>query len=52
MNNFLKDVLEWVWNILYMILEAIGYLVEILVEYWFLTIILAFLLLAWFLKLL
>lgn len=52
MSDFLKDILKWAWDIVYMIIEAVGFLVEILIEFWFLTIILAFLLIAWYLGLL
>lgn len=51
-DKFFRDAIKWAWIIVQMIIEAIGYLADIFAEYWFLAIILAFLIIAWYLGLL
>lgn len=48
-RNTLKKVWQWVFRVGEMFVEVIVYIVEILAAFWFLTVILAFILLAWYL---
>lgn len=52
MIEFLKKFLAWIGRLTFMIGEGIGFILLILVELWFVTIIVVFIIIAWYLGLL